>query len=188
MNTVFRINHASKRARTSYRWPVHRDNDSGLMALCSNGSPRWRQAWEWGKERRVRDWTDWIGKRRHDRTAREMRPCPYCGEYLDLVFRLVKNGIAVVCYECGARGPAGENEAEAVEVWNDRPNAETETARLHSLLEDALRMLQNISPWNYGDACPFCGSLDFLDNVHNPGCELQSKIDELSKVIQSEKE
>lgn len=48
----------------------------------------------------------------------DIKPCPFCGSL----------GVAVVgsfvrCGKCGASGPFGNTEAEAVQRWNDRIEA-----------------------------------------------------------------
>ena len=53
----------------------------------------------------------------------ELKPCPFCGIYLAVTWHIGHNlpkPWTVNCYGCGAEGPRGTTEREAIELWNRR--------------------------------------------------------------------
>lgn len=51
--------------------------------------------------------------------AMDIRPCPFCGS-----FGVALVGSFVRCGSCGAAGPYGLTDAEAIQRWNERVRAE----------------------------------------------------------------
>lgn len=49
-------------------------------------------------------------------------PCPFCGGDQTTTWHIghLINPWVVECWDCGARGPRAETEAEAVDKWNER--------------------------------------------------------------------
>lgn len=50
-------------------------------------------------------------------------PCPFCGGGQTTTWHIghyILNPWVAECWDCGARGPRAETEAEAVDKWNKR--------------------------------------------------------------------
>jgi len=63
---------------------------------------------------------------------REVLPCPWCRVAICDRMRGLEyddDELAVVCHACGAMGPEGHDEHEAVDLWNAMPR--TATAPVH---------------------------------------------------------
>jgi Lar family restriction alleviation protein len=61
----------------------------------------------------------------------ELKPCPFCSYEGTLIDETT---VSVVCAQCNSYGPAGEDEDEAVERWNNRQAASTE-AKVQGLVD-----------------------------------------------------
>ena len=69
----------------------------------------------------------------------QLKPCPFCKEsQLMLKFSKRYGGkwMYVLCEECGTKGPPGEDGANAVELWNDRPGEAAERERCIRAVEE----------------------------------------------------
>ena len=66
-----------------------------------------------------------------------MKPCPFCGERVNLgvaeEFR--DDCYTVKCYMCGACGGTSNSKFKAIENWNHRPLEDELVAALKGLLE-----------------------------------------------------
>lgn len=49
-------------------------------------------------------------------------PCPFCGKYQLMTWHVghFTKPWVVECYQCGAQGPHGYDEEEAIELWDKR--------------------------------------------------------------------
>ena len=62
-----------------------------------------------------------------------MKPCPFCDSgdvhYDD-------DGMSIVCVSCGATGPEGDDERDAVELWNETADSTAAQVVVHEQESD----------------------------------------------------
>ena len=53
-----------------------------------------------------------------------LKPCPFCGEAVDLTYRALSGTIA--CTRCTAEGPCKSNNTRSIAAWNTRTDPQRE--------------------------------------------------------------
>lgn len=56
----------------------------------------------------------------------DLKPCPFCGEIPTRHFNKAVGLFFLCCNVCGADGPLSDDEATAIEKWNERKGASDE--------------------------------------------------------------
>jgi hypothetical protein len=72
--------------------------------------------------------------------APSLKPCPFCAE---LALEYDDDELSVVCRNCGATGPQGHDELDAIEGWNGAGTTEPKVVvneAAHPSLSDAVTM------------------------------------------------